>query len=140
MSECIQYLTEGIQYRKAAGGKDGKPSKWAPSTRYNLYAMSIEKFMMAIVVQKNDLADNHTFTDLIASVERHVPLPEDLKTELQELEQVQSICSVFEYHREEPTGEVVERLRRATERIEAVAEEICSDKKLQQGSPRAGSA
>jgi hypothetical protein len=135
MSECLQYLTEGIQYRKAAGGNEGKPSKWDTSTRYNLYAMSVEKYMMAIVVQNNDLADNHTFTDLIAAVERHVALPEDLKSELLELEQVQSICSVFEYHREEPSAEVVERLRCATERIGGIAEEICAYNNSQTKTP-----
>ena len=129
MSECLEYLIDGRKYKKAAGGKDGKPSKWDSSTRYNLYAMSIEKYMMAILVQKKDLADNHTFTDLIDSVERHVSLPEDLKSELLALEQVQSICSVFDYYREKPTDDVVERLKLATERIGIVAEDICSSAK-----------
>jgi hypothetical protein len=126
MGECIQYLTEGLQYKKAASGRNGKPSKFDNSTRYNLYAMSIEKCMMAIVVRNNDMADNHTFSDLIASVERHLSLPADLKSELLELEQVQTICSVFDYYRGAPTSEVVERLRHATERLCVIAEEVCS--------------
>jgi hypothetical protein len=125
MSDLAQYLKEGRQYLMASCGKEGRPSTFSNAIRYNLMALSIEKNMMAILAQYNDLADNHTFSDMISSVERHIDLPTDLKDELLALESLQTICSVIEYHRAEPDDDSIARLSEACKRINSMAESLC---------------
>ena len=122
MNESEKYLKEGKQYLRAAQGKEGKPSRLMNDIRYNLLALSLEKCCMAILMRFNDLADNHTFSDLLDSVKRHVAIPEDLAGEILALEQVQSICNLYEYHRRPPSDLEVNRLLAAAERICDTAE------------------
>lgn len=119
------FLREGQQYQNAATGKNGKPSRLSNTIRYNLFALSIEKNFMAILTQKNDLADNHTFSDMITSVERHLPIPLKLKEELIALEHVQSICNMNEYHREPPSDEDLMRMETATQLAGTFAKQTC---------------
>lgn len=128
MDEYDKFLTEGIQFLKAAQGKDGKPSKLAADIRYNLLALSLEKCMMAILLYNHDMADNHTFTDLLNSVVRHVEIPPVIANEIAALEQVQSICNVYEYHREIPSDIVVARLASVALYIKDLATGICHNK------------
>lgn len=126
MSEYDSFLTEGKQFLMAAQGKDGKPSKLAADIRYNLLALSLEKSMMAILLYNHDMADNHTFTDLLNSVVRHVEIPQVIADEIAALEQVQSICNVYEYHREIPSEIVVARLASVALFIQDLASRICN--------------
>jgi len=125
MNDWDEFEKQGRQYLKAALGKDGKPSKLSNDIRYNLLALSLEKSMMAVIMFNGDLADNHTFGDLLHSLERHVYIPATIHDEITSLEQVQSICNVFEYHREMPSDPVVERMITAAEYMAACAKGIC---------------
>jgi hypothetical protein len=104
------YLSDAEGYLRAAHGKNGNPPKLGSDIRYNLLAISLEKSIMAIHLYRGDLADNHTFGDLIDSVARHIEIPEEVRTELLKLEQTQTICNIFEYHREIPAETTVDRL------------------------------
>ena len=122
MEEWRKYLKEARQFLKAGGGRPGKPSRLSNDIRYNLLALSLEKSCMAILLRHNDLADNHTFSDLVTSIKRHITLPDGLEEEILALEQVQSICNLYEYHREIPSDPVVSRLRRVAELLCETAE------------------
>jgi hypothetical protein len=108
------FVNEGKQLHKSASGKNGQPSKLNNSIRYNLYALSLEKSLMGLLMFHGDMADNHTFQDLLYSAERHCAVPRSLREELYALENVQSICSLTNYTREDPSDEVVARLQIAT--------------------------
>lgn len=126
MSEWRAFLNEGSQYLKAARGKNGNPSRLSNDIRYNLLGLSFEKSMMAILMYHNDMADNHTFADLVHSVSRHITITPLLCDEIVALEQVQSICNLYEYHRELPSDSVVARLTDVAVQIFALASEVCA--------------
>jgi HEPN domain-containing protein len=128
MSEWKLFLKEGKEYLKSAQGKEGKPSRLSNDIRYNLLAMSLEKSCMAILMLYGDLADNHTFSDLLFSLKRHITIPDELSREILALEQVQSICNLYEYHRELPSDEVVQRLQLVAAQIQRMAELTATSK------------
>ena len=125
MREWENYLEDGIKLHKAASGKDGKPSKFEPTIRYNLFAMALEKNIMAILNRYNDLPENHTFSDLVFAASKYVTLEPELKDEIFDLEKMQSICSIYDYDRRTPTIEAVERLGLVTKRLQLLAQTVC---------------
>ena len=128
MGEWQTFLKEAQQYLDAGRGKEGKPSRLSSDIRYNLLSLSIEKSCMAILLYHNDLADNHTFIDLLRSIAPYVQISGEIHDELAALEQVQSICNLYEYHREKPSEEVVERLRNVAVLLNGHAKETCGRK------------
>jgi hypothetical protein len=103
-----EFVQEGDAYLKTARGGQKRPGVFTPEILYNLLAMAIEKHIMAALIFKGTLADNHTFTDMIHSAKELCPLSDALIAKLIELESYQEICPVFDgYNRKEfPIGEV----------------------------------
>lgn len=116
------WLREGRQYLKA--GKGGK-NKFNNSILYNLLAMSLEKFVMAILGYNLSMPVNHTFTDLIYSLEKLYPLDTDLKKTILKLETKQEICSFEDYVRTDISDEDIIILREAVKQFEKIAAEVC---------------
>jgi hypothetical protein len=125
-----EYIEEGLKYYNTASkGREKRPNIFIPDVLYNLLAMSIEKFFMGILVFKGDMADNHTFSDLIDSVERFMSLPADFVRRLKELETYQDICPVFEgYTRKEMDDNVIKELLCVATETKQMALEFCSYK------------
>lgn len=97
-----EFMTEGDAYLKTARGGQKRPGVFTPEILYNLLAMAIEKHIMAALIFKGTLADNHTFTDMIHSARELCPLDDELIEKLIELESYQEICPVFDgYNRKE---------------------------------------
>jgi len=103
-----EFMTEGDAYLKTARGGQKRPGVFTPEILYNLLAMAIEKHIMAALIFKGTLADNHTFTDMIHSARKLCPLDDALIEKLIQLESYQEICPVFDgYNRKEfPSVEV----------------------------------
>ncbi len=94
---AAEFLTEAIKYHKTAvNGWNNRQSVFNADICYNLLGMCIEKYFMAFLVSNKDLADNHTFTDLINSYERIRPFPEELGLRLKKLELLQNLCPLAE--------------------------------------------
>lgn len=127
MDDWKDFFQEGKQFLNATTGKNGRPSKLANDIRYNLLALSVEKSIMALLRFNNDMADNHTFSDLLHSVSGYVLIPGTIKDELLELEKTQTICNVWEYHRAIPTDQEVTRLTIVAEYLLELANRTCSD-------------
>ena len=113
-----EFMQDGDAYLKTARGGQKRPGVFTPEILYNLLAMAIEKHIMAALIFKGTLADNHTFTDLIYSAKKLCPLDDALIEKLIALESYQEICPVFAgYNRRAfPAAEVSSMM--------AVAEEI----------------
>ena len=103
-----EFMTDGDAYLKTARGGQKRPGIFTPEILYNLLAMAIEKHIMAALIFKGTLADNHTFTDMIHSAKELCPLDGALIEKLIALESYQEICPVFDgYNRKEfPVAEV----------------------------------
>lgn len=102
------YLRDGEQFLRAAAGAHAKGKKaFTPEVLYNLTAMAIEKYIMAFLMTRGDLAENHTMADLAFALERHTgPLP-DLRQKLHHLDSFQDICDLDNSHYIQPTREQV---------------------------------
>lgn len=116
------WLREGRQYLKAGGGEKGKFNN---SILYNLLAMSLEKFVMAILGFNMAMPVNHTFTDLLYSLEKLYNIDKNLKDTILKLESVQEICSFEDYVRNDVSNENIKIMRDSVKKIESMANEIC---------------
>ncbi len=118
------WLKQGDQYLKAGTPKGEKP-KFGPEIRYNMLSMSLESYAMAILDYKQNLPDNHTFTDLVMGLERVMDLDADLKERILKYENIQSICSVEKFHIAAPTEDELKELRVAIVELGDIAKDVC---------------
>ncbi len=97
-----EFMAEGDAYLKTATGGAKRPEVFSPEILYNVLAMAIEKHVMAALVFKGTLADNHTFSDLINSCKEVCPLSDSVAMRLLDLEVYQNICPVFDGYNRDP--------------------------------------
>lgn len=92
-----EYRRDGEQFLRTALRAHAKHSRaFSPDTLYNLTAMAIEKYIMALLMRRGDLAENHTMRDLTWALERHLgPLPQ-LREKLAFLDSFQDICDLHQ--------------------------------------------
>lgn len=123
-----RWLKEADQYMNAMA-PEGKSSKFGTDIRYNLLSMSLESYIMAICDFHNYLPDNHTYTDLVIGLERILPLDENLKSRILKYENIQSICSIEKYHRDnQPQEQDLADLKNAVMEIGHMAHAACLEK------------
>lgn len=120
------WLREGRQYLRAGRGEK---NRFNNSILYNLLAMSLEKFVMAILGYNLSMPVNHTFTDLVYSLEKLYPLDTDLRKTVLRLEAKQEICSFEDYVRTDISDEDIMILREAVKQFEKIADEVCISEK-----------
>ena len=119
MNTSVTWFTEGCQYLTAGSGET---KKFNPTIRYNLLAMAFEKFVMAILIQHNQLPDNHTFTDLVEGLERVMPLELDMKRLIYRLESAQQICSFTDCFKRELDERDLSAMKAMVLHFEGIAE------------------
>lgn len=119
------WLKNGEQYYRAACPK-GKKSRFSADLRYNMLSMSLEGYVMAISGYHDCLPLNHTYTDLMAALDRVIPLDPDLKARILRHESVQDICSIENYHRSHPTEDALGDLVSAVADIGRLARRVCT--------------
>jgi len=100
-----EYRRDGEQFlRTAINAHQRRNPRFTPEIIYNLVAMAMEKLIMAFLMQRGGLADNHTMIDLLAALERHLgPLP-DLAASFAYLDAFQQICALETYSCRTPTA------------------------------------
>ena len=110
-----QFVEEGNAYLKTARGGQKRPAIFTPEILYNILGLAIEKHIMAALMSKGELADNHTFTDLIDATKQIGEINEIIADQLRKFESYQNICPVFAgYHRAEiPDGAIPEMIETA---------------------------
>ncbi len=119
------WLDNGIGYEGSARGKNGKPSMFSTTIQYNLIALALESYVMAMVNYHGQLPENHTFTDLIRAWEAIRPLDPGLKATILKYEDMQALCSIEHYNRYVPTAADIEELSQAVSKLGAVAKATC---------------
>lgn len=117
------FLREAQQYHKTArNGLRQRPEIFTNEIVFNLFGMVIEKYFMAFLMKNGEIADNHTFTDLVTSAERVLAVPEELAGELRGLDGDQNLCPLYDQELPEVyTGEMVGRISRAAEAVREYA-------------------
>lgn len=124
-----EWLKQAEDYQKAVGGRDGKPCRFQPSVQYNLIALALEGYVMAMAGYHGKLPHNHTITDLIQAWEAVAPLNPEIKTVLLKHEDAQSLCSLDDYHRRDPTVEELKEMLDAVRQLGRIAKTSCVKKK-----------
>jgi hypothetical protein len=103
-----EFSDEGDAYLKTARGGQKRPGIFTPEILYNILGLAIEKHIMAALIAKGTLADNHTFTDLIDATKQIGEIDQSIADQLRKFESYQNICPVFAgYHRAEVPAEAI---------------------------------
>jgi HEPN domain-containing protein len=100
------YRRDGEQFLKTAADALRKGNRrFTPEILYNLVAMAIEKLVMAFLMKRGDLAENHTMGDLLHAMEKHIGHHPELAEQFTYLDSFQEICEIETYRRQVPTAE-----------------------------------
>lgn len=119
-----KWLNDGDSYLKGMPPK-GTPGKFGTDIRYNLLSMGFESYVMAILDYKDNLPDNHTYTDLVDGLERVMPIDPNLKERILKYESIQEICSLDKFTITLPTEEEISDLHEAILEIKELAHTTC---------------
>lgn len=93
-----EYQRDGEQFLKVAKQAFVQKKKaFSPDTIYNLTCMGIEKIVMAFLMHRGDLAENHTMGDLHRALELHLGEKQDLAKKMLYLDSFQEICAIDTY-------------------------------------------
>jgi hypothetical protein len=119
------WLAHGDQYLKSGTKRENSRIKFGSEIRYNVLSMALEAYIMSIVDFHHTLPDNHTYTDLIDSLESVMQIDQELKQRILKYENIQSICSIDKYYRESPTEEQLDDLFGAIVQLSELAHGVC---------------
>jgi hypothetical protein len=119
LDDWRQFYQEGDDYLGTAVRAARRWEVFTPEILYNLAAMAIEKYFMALLMRHGDLADNHTMRDLIDSVERHLPIAPDLAATLIRLDAFQEICALNTWRRQPLTTGDIPHILAAARQVNA---------------------
>lgn len=102
------YKRDGEQFLQTARNAHRQRKKaFSPETLYNLTCMGIEKLIMAFLMQRGDLPENHTMGDLLRAVESHLGENSRFAAKMRYLDSFQEICDLDAYEIRVPSGEDV---------------------------------
>jgi hypothetical protein len=111
ISDWHIFLRDGEQFLKTARAAYIKNKRtFSPEVIYNLVCMGIEKLIMAFLMQRGDLAENHTIGDLVRALEKHLGSNHDLDEKLGFLDSFQEICDPDTYLTKKPTAEDLNKI------------------------------
>lgn len=111
ISDWNVFLRDGEQFLKTArAAHDKKKKSFSPEVIYNLVCMGIEKLIMAFLMQRGDLAENHTMGDLLRALENHLGSNPDINEKLIFLDSFQEICDLDTYVTKKPTDDDLKKI------------------------------
>ena len=93
ITDWQMYRRDGIQFlHTARAAHAAQKQAFSSQTLYNLTCMGIEKLVMAFLMSRGDLAENHTMHDLAGALSSHLGGVEDLGQKFDYLDSFQEIC------------------------------------------------
>ena len=116
-----EYQQDGEQFLRVASKAFIQRKKaFSTETLYNLICMGIEKLIMAFLMSRGDLAENHTMGDLYRALENHLgPIPH-LKSQMGYLDKFQEICDLDTFNLQKPTRKDIQKMMSIGEEIQGV--------------------
>jgi len=124
-TDYIVFMDEGNKYLKTARGGVKRPAVFTTEILYNIIGLAIEKHIMAALMAKGKLADNHTFTDLVDATKQIGEIDAGIADQLRRYDSYQNICPVFAgYHRAEPPTEAIPEMIATAEAVQAWAQRM----------------
>ncbi len=110
------FYKEGTDFLRTSKGSMYS-EKFSPEIIYNLCAMSIEKFFMALFIKINFMPYNHTLVDLVESIKVKEELDPELERRLLYMNGFQEICTMEQYSRTIPGKEEIPFFVETTEMV-----------------------
>lgn len=105
------YRRDGEKFLHTATEAYHKKKKaFSTDTLYNVICMAIEKLIMAFLMKKGDLAENHTMADLLRALQLHLGDMPELGEKLMYLDAFQEICSLENFTVHTPSEEDVVKM------------------------------
>lgn len=105
------YRRDGEQFLHTAQAAHAKRKKtFTAETLYNLTCMGIEKLIMAFLMNRGVLAENHTMHDLARALGNHLDAGSNVDNGLRYLDSFQEICDPDEIHLRRPDKEDIQRI------------------------------
>jgi len=93
------FLSEARDYHKMIAGGMKRKKVFTNEILYNLMAMSIEKYIMGFLTQRNRLPQCHTLKNMVEELKTLVPVGDDMVQKMYYFDSVQMICSLVAYNR-----------------------------------------
>lgn len=88
----------GYHRRAALFARDGMRA----SVVFNVAAVAIECYMIALCAFHRSMASNHSFSCLVSNAEALMDFPADLALGIRDLDKIFGICSIDDYHHGSP--------------------------------------
>lgn len=125
ITDWKSFMTEGDKYLKTARGGINRPAIFTAEILYNILGLAIEKHVMGALMAKGQLADNHTFTDLIDATKQIGEIDPSIADSLRKFESYQNLCPVFAgYHSAEVSLDVIPEMIDTAGAVQAWAEKM----------------
>jgi len=78
---------------------------WRPSLVFNVAALALERYLIALCGLYGEMPMNHNFRSLVCDTEAVVTIPPALAEDLRGLDRMFGICSLDSFHIEPPTDD-----------------------------------
>jgi HEPN domain-containing protein len=105
------YRQHGEQFLRTAQGAFAKDDgRFTAEAIYNICAMAMEKLVMAFLMRRGDLAENHTMADLLRALHRHIQVPATLAEGFVFIDDFQRICDLDTQVRRRPSHDQLARM------------------------------
>lgn len=126
------FQKDGNQFlNTAVAAFEKKKKAFNPESIYNLTAMAIEKFIMAFLMCRGDLADNHTMQDLMYALERHLGKQPELAEKLKYMDSFQEICDPVEFTIQIPTEDDLSKMLEIGRYVQTLLQPITKEEPIQ---------
>lgn len=125
--EWRKYFRDGSQYAVTAEKGMKNMKKFTPEILFNIIAMAIEKYIMAVMLKKGNLPEGHTLTDLIHALGKITMINSSIKEDIKFMESFQEICSIDECKYVKPDKDAICRMLNVCSQIEKLAASLLPD-------------
>jgi HEPN domain-containing protein len=102
-----------------------KDSKFSDELVFNILSMSIEKFLVGLLMSKGIMPANHVIKHLLNETEEHFKISKVVQKTLSTVDDYLYICSMDSFTSKVPTKEEMANLLAATEKLKVFVYEHC---------------
>jgi hypothetical protein len=100
-----QFISDAEAYYKTATNGSKNKDKFTNEILYNIIAMSMEKYIVGLLMYHNHMATHHTLTSLIKEAIEYIDFSSELIDEMAYFDMFQFICSVENYKLIKPSDQ-----------------------------------
>jgi HEPN domain-containing protein len=100
-----------------------KDTKFTEELVFNILTMSIEKYLVGLLMSKGIMPMNHVIKYLLKETEEHFKLDKIIQKHLSKVDDYLYICSLDDFTKKVPSKEELENILAAVEQLKAFTHE-----------------